>query len=167
MVRRWRKLVEVGSEGFRDRWTELLELASWGRVFGLTCLAVCFYVFMEWLFFVTKPSFMSSLTLSESLLILAVSSGPVLVAVLAPLVSSWMAGALLGCGFALAHFRVPGLFHSLWVGASLVLPAGVQALAAFLMVDNFTLTVLGWGIRHVEAKGLLGYQALLVLIAAE
>ena len=39
------------------------------------------------------------------------------------------------------------------------------ALAAFLMVDNFTLTVLGWGIRHVEAKGLLGYQALLVLIA--
>ena len=48
---------------------------------------------------------------------------------------------------------------------SLLLPSGVLALAAFLMVDNFTLTVLGWGIRHVEAKGLLGYQALLVSIA--
>ncbi len=161
----WRKQVVVASKAFRDLRTELPDPAPWGRTFGLTFLAVYFYVFMEWLFFVTKPSFMSSLPLSESLLILAVSSGPVLVAVLAPLVLYWMVGALLGCGSALARFQVPGFFRSLWVPVSLVLPSGVLALAALLMIDNFTLTVLGWGIRHVEAKGLLGYQALLVLIA--
>ncbi|MDE2755618.1 MAG: sulfatase-like hydrolase/transferase, partial [Acidobacteriota bacterium] len=144
---------------------ELLDPASWGRVVGLTLLTVYFYVFMEWLFFVTKPSFMSSLPLSESLLILAVSSGPVLAAMVAPLVLYWLVWALLRCGLALARFQVPGLFRGLWVAVSLVLPAGVLALAAFLMVDNFTLTVLGWGIRHVEGKGLLGYQALLVSIA--
>ena len=127
--------------------------------------AVYFYVFMEWIFFVTKPSFMSSLPLSESLLVLAVSPGPVLVALLAPLVLYWMAGASLRCGFALAGFQVPGLFRALWVAVSLVFPSGVLALAAFLMIDNFTLTVLGWGIRHVETTGLPGYQALLASIA--
>lgn len=162
---KWRKLVEFGSECLRDRWTELLDLASLGRIVGLTLAAVYVYVFMEWVFFVTKPSFMSSLPLSESLLILAVSPGPVLLATVAPLVFFWMVGALLRCGFALARFQVPGLFRTPWVAAGLVLPSGVLALAAYLMVDNFTLTVLGWGIRHVEATGLLGYQVLLVSIA--
>ena len=161
----WRKHLEVGSKGVKDPWTELLDLAPWGPIVGLTLLAVYFYVFMEWLFFVTKPSFMSSLPLSESLLVLAVSPGPVLVAMVAPLVLYWMGGALLRCGFALARFQIPGLFRGLWIAVSLVLPSGLLALAAFLMVDNFTLTVLGWGIRHVDAKGLLAYQALLVLIA--
>lgn len=161
----WRKLVEFASNGFRDSGTELLDPAPWGRVFGLTVLAVYFYVFMEWLFLVTKPSFMSSLLpLSEALLILAVSFGPVLVATVASLAPYWMVGALLGYGCALAGFRVPSPLRALWVPVSLLLPCGVLTLAAFLMVDNFTLTVLGWGIRHVEAKGLLGYQALLVLI---
>ena len=161
----WRKQVAVAPRAIRDSWTELLDPAPWGRTVGLTCLAVYFYVFMEWLFFVTKPSFMSSLPLFESLLILAVSSGPVLVALLAPLVLFWMLGALLRYGSALARFQVSGSLLSLWVPVSLLLPAGVLALAALLMVDNFTLTVLGWGIRHGEAKGLLGYQGLLVLIA--
>lgn len=166
MIRwKWRKQVEVASKSVRGSWTELLDPAPWGRIAGLTCLAVYFYVFMEWLFFVTKPSFMSSLPLFESLLILAVSSGPVLVAIVAPLLSYWLVGAVLCCGSALARFQVPGLLRALWVAVGLVLPAGVLGLAAFLMVDNFTLTVLGRGIRHVEAKGLLGYQALLVLIA--
>lgn len=161
----WRKQVEFVSKGVRDRQTELLDLAPWGPIVGLTVSAVYFYMFMEWLFLVTKPSFMSSLPFSESLLILAVSPGPVLVAVVAPLVLCWMVGASLGCGFALARLQVPGLFRTLWVGLSLLIPSGVLALAAFLMVDNFTLTVLGWGIRHGEATGLLGYRALLVLIA--
>ena len=151
--------------GIKAPWMELLDLASWGRIVGLTMLAVYFYVFMEWLFFVTKPSFMSSLPLSGSLLVLVVSPGPVLAVLVAPLVLLGMVAALLRCGFALAGFRIPGLFGGLWVAVSLLLPAGVLAPAAFLMVDNFTLTVLGWGIRHVEAKGLLGYQALLVLIS--
>ena len=161
----WRKHIEIGSMGVKAPWMELPDLASWGRIVGLTMLAVYFYVFMEWLFFVTKPSFMSSLPLSGSLLVLAVSPGPVLAVLVAPLVLLGMVGALLRCGFGLAGFRIPGLFRGPWVAVSLALPAGVLALAAFLMVDNFTLTVLGWGIRHVEAKGLLGYQALLVLIA--
>ena len=164
---RWerRKQVAVASRAIRDSLRKLLDPAPWGQTVGLTCLAVYFYVFMEWLFFVTKPSFMSSLPLFESLLILTVSFGPVLGVLLVPLVFYWMLGALLLYGSALARFQHTGLFLSLWVAVSLVLPSGVLALAALLMVDNFTLTVLGWGIRHVEAKGLLGYQALLVLIA--
>ena len=82
----WHKHVEVSSKGVKDRWTQLLDLAPWGRIVGLTWLAVYFYMFMEWLFFVTKPSFMSSLPLSESVRVLAVSPGPVLVAMVAPLV---------------------------------------------------------------------------------
>ena len=165
MVRQWPKLVELDSGRFRDLWTELLDLEALGRIAGLTLSAVYVYVFMEWIFFVTKPSFMSSLHLSESLLVLSVSPGPVLLAIVAPLVFFWMMGGLLRCGFVLARFQIPSLFRTSWIAVSLLLPSGVLALAAFLMVDNFTLTVLGWGIRHVEAKGLLGYQALLVSIA--
>jgi len=108
---------------------------------------------------------MSSLPWSESLLVLAASPGPLLLAMVAPLVLFWMVGALLRRGFALARFQVSGLFRTPWTAAALVLPAGVLALAALLMVDNFTLTVLGWGIRHVEARGLPGYQALLGSVA--
>ena len=160
----WRKHLGVSSKGVKDTWPERLDLAPWGQIVGLTLLAVYFYMFMEWLFFVTKPSFMSSLTLSESLLVLVVSPSPVLVALVATLVFYWMVGSLFRCGSRLVHFQVPGLLVSLWVAVGLVLPSGILALAAFLMVDNFTLTVLGWGIRHAEAEGLLGYQVLLALM---
>ena len=161
----WRKHVEVSSKGVKDAWTELLDLAPWGRIVGLTVLAVYFYMFMEWLFFVTKPSFMSPLPLSKSLLVLAVSPGPVLPAIVAPLILFWMVGALLRYSFTFASSHVPGLSRTVWTAVGLTLPSGVLALAAFLMVDNFTLTVLGWGIRHAQAEGLLGYQVLLALIA--
>jgi hypothetical protein len=36
---------------------------------ALTVVAVCFHVLMEWLFFVTQPSFLSPLATGEKLLL--------------------------------------------------------------------------------------------------
>jgi hypothetical protein len=48
----------------------------------LTVFAVYFYVFMEWLFFVTKPSFMSALGFLETMQVLWVAPLPITAAAL-------------------------------------------------------------------------------------
>ena len=45
-----------------------------------TILSIYFYIFFEWLFFATKPSFMSALNLFDMLQILVVTPLPVLAA---------------------------------------------------------------------------------------
>lgn len=115
-------------------WEEI-RTASWPPlVHGL--LLVYLLLFMEWLFFVTKPSFMSALPWLSKLSLLFVAVAPFLL-------------------LALMLFSVVFTFHlvALQLGlknlgrAALLLPSVMVGMVLLLLlVDNFTYTVTGWGI---------------------
>lgn len=59
------------------------------RIF-LTILCIYFYVLMEWLFFVTKPSFVSTLSTVDTVQVLLVTPLPLVLAGLAGLFLCWL-----------------------------------------------------------------------------
>ena len=117
--------------------------SDWARLFTLTSLAAYFYVFMEWLFFVTMPSFMDLASPAGKLETYLLSSLVLCMASLA-----WLA-LLVVLDWLLSSQRFS---HQalLFVGA--LLPAGMLAALALLLFDNFTYTVFKLGI--VSAHGI-------------
>jgi hypothetical protein len=100
-------------------------------------------VFMEWLFFATKPSFMSTLGLLEKIQLYFLSAfmvaGPVLVLLT-------LLAALL--------FLIPEAFHGgVLFKIGLLLPSTFAATSFILVLDNFTYTVLNFGI--VSSRGMV------------
>ncbi len=124
-----------GSDGRRvvgSRWSAL----ALGTVASFALL-----VFMEWLFQVTKPSFLSAMSPGQKASVLGAST---LVAALwgccalFPIqVMTWILRGERARKLATAAARVP---------ASLALGA-----LGFLLVDNFTYTVLGWGVQSTSS----------------
>ncbi len=109
---------------------------------------VYFYVFMEWLFFATKPSFLNILSNWKSVAILLNSA-------LVIFAEAWILEALLFC--ALIKFQTKPIIASFFVIPSLFL-----AITALLMVDNFTYTVFQFGI--ISTGTALALSCLLVFI---
>lgn len=105
-------------------------------VLSLTVLAIYVYVFSEWLFFATKPSFMSSMGVWDRLEILIVTP---------------LAPALIAAGLVIL-LGLPGFvirsrsFKNFLTGIVGVIPSIVIALTLFLLIDNFTYTLFGFGV---------------------
>ena len=114
------------------------------RILALTVVAVSFHVLMEWLFFVTMPSFLSPLRTEEKALIPWVASAPLLAAALALL--------LVLAVVARAGPRAERVCLLLARGV----PALVVAATLLLLIDNFARTLFGWGSASLEgiAKGI-------------
>jgi len=108
----------------------------WMAISSLAVLSIYAYVSLEWVFFVTKPSFMSSMGLWDRLAVL----------IIAPLPPT-----LLALAFVLL-VRIPGLIlRRHWVNRFLnriaaLFPVVVIALTLYLLIDNFTYTVFGFGV---------------------
>ena len=124
----------------------------WGRLFALSVLAFYFYVFMEWLFFITKASFMSAMSFGQRIEIFlttglfATSLGLVVPLILA--------------GFGLL-VRVSNT-NKVLISIAGLIPAIALAALMLLMIDNFTYTIFGIGI--VSTRGFWrGAYALLFL----
>jgi hypothetical protein len=115
----------------------------WWRSGLLTVFAVYFYVFMEWLFFVTKPSFMDVMEVGPKIEILLFA------ALFLTLVC--LAALLILFGLSL----IPGLanFWLAWLYAAGLIPAGILAATSLLLVDNFTYTLFRVGV--VTSKGFI------------
>ena len=127
--------------------------ASWWSLMISTILASYFFVFIEWLFDVTRPSFMSLLPFATKLGILLLS-GLALAGVSFLLLLLWFAASL--APWWSKHWRV-------FVGIGSIVPGIILASAALLMIDNFTYTVFKFGI--VSTAGVLrGIYGLLFLI---
>ncbi|MFZ5876249.1 MAG: sulfatase-like hydrolase/transferase [Nitrospirota bacterium] len=120
------------------------------RIVALSVWAVYWLVFMEWLFFATKPSFMSPLPWSERLLI----------ALIAPLPGVIVGGLILGAFFTLRGVVQRVSTRDLVPVIALGLPAAVLSASFFLMVDNFTYTVLRFGVFSVQTWWRLLYGVL-------
>lgn len=131
------------------------ELLSWISLFTTTILAIYFYIFMEWLFFATKPSFMDSMTFAARLGVL-VFPGLLLVGISLPVLFILFAGSLLPWG--------PKYRNALLcIGAAV--PAAFLAATALMMLDNFTHTVLKFSIVNTKGiqRGLYGLLFLVIL----
>jgi arylsulfatase A-like enzyme len=108
----------------------------WTIILLLTIGASFFYVFMEWIFFVTKPSFMDFMGWLEKIEILLVPSfglmvsGVVLVLVIA------------GLDWIISRFRQTRVL--IFVGS--LVPTIILAAISLILVDNFTYTIFNFGI---------------------
>jgi arylsulfatase A-like enzyme len=128
---------------------------TWRVLFNLVIFGACFYAFMEWLFFVTKPSSLSILTPPEAALVLVETAGVVLL----PLLGG------LGLLFLLARLRRGSKWAERLPVVASVIPALALSVTALVMFDNFTYTVFKFGIVSTfgpwRALYLLGFGLML------
>ncbi|MFZ5923172.1 MAG: sulfatase-like hydrolase/transferase [Chloroflexota bacterium] len=120
---------------------------TWGNLFAVSVLVSQFYVFMEWLFFVTKESSLSSLSLWKALEVLLVTAGILSILVVAAL------GILLGLGILARPLRGERFFQAI----GMLVPAAVLAVTGLIMADNFTYTVFGFGVVTTHGLWRLAY----------
>ncbi|HEX9330457.1 MAG TPA: sulfatase-like hydrolase/transferase, partial [Anaerolineales bacterium] len=103
---------------------------SWFKPIALAGLASYVYVFMEWVFFATKPSFMSSMNPVQKMMVFFVSG---FVFTLAAIVSA-------GLTVIISKF----LKSLRWFSA--IVPSLIFTLLSLILLDNFTYTVFKFGI---------------------
>lgn len=95
------------------------------------------YVFMEWLFFVTKPSFLSVYPLLNRGLAIFISVWPFLILAL------FLHACMCVLGWLLSSYGTTYMASSLAVR---VVPAFIVSALTIILVDNFTYTAFHWGI---------------------
>src|SRR5260221_7915552 len=101
---------------------------NWRTLIILTVYSAYFYAFMEWLFFVTKPSSLSTLSLLNKLEVFLITGGIVALTVLACLLIFSLPALLI---------RHPILRPRLQLFSNLV-PAILHGIISLIMFDNFT-----------------------------
>ncbi|CAM3576009.1 sulfatase-like hydrolase/transferase [Shewanella violacea] len=106
-----------------------------GSLLVLTGLSCYFYYLMEWLFFLSRPSMLSYLTLTENLTLLFNAPLPLILIAL-PAVSIM---SLLPAIFSIKNGGVKALVDKV----PYVIPAIILTCTAFLMLDNFSYTMFG------------------------
>lgn len=118
-----------------------------------TTLVVTFHGFMEWLFFVTKRSFLTPLGALEKLTVLLVGPLPLLLLALIP----WGAVALLTLPWAVRGRRPAASVGSVLRILFALAPGFLLAASVFLLVENFTYTLFGVGAISTDGFGLQIY----------
>ena len=121
-----------------NRIFDSLPIKKIGVAFFLTLLSVYFLVTMEWAFFATKPSFLTSVStvkLFEALFIVSLSFFVTAIFVLAVL-----------SGFAAVLSSFNPIFKKTSIRLLLLPSTLLLSLTVMLLFDNFTNTVFGYGI---------------------
>ncbi len=127
---------------------------SWKNLVLFLIASSFAYVFMEWLFLATMPSYMSDMSLLSKLEIMFAAGGLLVCAGMVPV-------ALLAL---IDMFVFKSEKRSILLYAALLIPAAMASSLLLLLVDNFTYTVFKFGI--VDSTGLwrglyaLGFLAL-------
>jgi hypothetical protein len=108
----------------------------WFKSLFLSVISSYFYVFMDWIFFATKASFMSSMDLLQKVIIFLMASFILMLPTL----------ILTSLSLIIARFSKAFI----WLNA--IIPALILAVLSLVLVDNFTYTILKFGI--VTSKGM-------------
>ncbi len=136
-------------------WLQVRERAwYWKRMFIVTVLMAFLYIFMEWLFFVTMPSFMSVMSLADKLKVFLLSGWIFAVACMA-LVAAFIVIDVIALAVRFSDIT------RFWGWA---IPAIILSSLVLLLVDNFTYTVFKFGISTSNGIGRGVYAALYVLL---
>ncbi|MBK9926794.1 MAG: sulfatase-like hydrolase/transferase [Anaerolineales bacterium] len=114
-------------------------------LFSFTVLTAYFHVFMEWLFFVTKPSTLSVLSLYEKLKALVVSGGVIAFILL----------------ILFSIFLIPA---RKWKSIGYVPSALMLSISALILLDNFTYTLFKLGITSTLEGWRIIYTVAFILI---
>lgn len=109
---------------------------NWRLLILLTIYSAYFYTFMEWLFFVTKPSLLSVLSGLDKVKVLCVTAGLSTMTFLICLVLLSLPALLI---------RNP-MWHARVVYLAYLVPSFVLSLTVLILFDNFTYTVFKFGI---------------------
>ena len=110
-----------------------------GKSACLSVFILYIYVCFEWVFFVTKPSFLDSYSLPER--ILSLFGAPLL---FAPV-------TLVAFVFCIVIFlSKPEWFNRRRIHVLMLVPAGIATILTVLLIDNFTNTVLQTGISRTK-----------------
>lgn len=114
--------------------------------------SVSAFIFSEWVFMVTKPSFMSGMSIFDKLNILILSIGVLIFGFLIPLI---LVSIFIEKIFNLKNFVK--IFN-------LLISSIVFSLMVFLMIDNFTYTIFSFGVVTVVSFFRLVYGLLFIII---
>lgn len=144
----------MGYELMRQRSKIQTPSYSWKRVFILTTVIAYAYVFSEWLFMITKPSYMSMISFTKKVEVFLFTGSLVAGGSCLILLVLLVIGLL---PFINKHQKV-----MLMLGG--MLPVGIMACALLLLVDNFTYTLFNYGIVSTEGyfRGLYALGFLIV-----
>ena len=116
-------------------------LRNWRALFNLSVLSAYFHASMEWLFFATKPSSLSLLSLFDKVNVLFSTAGTVALASIVFLIILSLPALLIK----------NSNWRSRLLNIGYLAPALLLSITALIMLDNFTYTVFKWGI--VSSKG--------------
>ncbi len=128
---------------------------SWPALAVVTILSIQLLVLMEWIFFVTKPSFLAVLGPGRRLLVLGLTPLPMLVVA---------GGLLVLLGLASRMFRPWPVAARMAAWLGILVPATVLGGLFMLMADNFSNTMLGWSLESSAGPGRI--VAVAVVLAA-
>ena len=129
---------------------------SWKLLYSITFVLVYLYFLMEWIFLITKPSFMDVLGPGRKIEIL--------------LFSASLAAALFFILISVAAIisKLPPFRKwnpNSWIVMANILPAGILAATLLLLIDNFIYTLFGIGIVTSSGlgRGLIGAFFIILL----
>jgi phosphoglycerol transferase MdoB-like AlkP superfamily enzyme len=132
-------------------WSATLKKLSreFSVVVALSILSLYFYFLMEWIFFATKPSFMSSFGMSAKISALVVPPGLFSIAFI--------------CAIGLLRLSSGAIKSTLGVNifsrTAPILPALPMAACLFVLVDTFTYTLVDYGVIFSDGWARLLYGA--------
>ncbi len=112
----------------------------WAALWTVSALVGFSYVLMEWIFFATKPSFMSTLAFWDKFRILMIAPALFILACTAVISLLWGAGQMT----ARQGVRI------FLIRSARIAPAIIFGAMLFLLLDNFTYTLWGFGIQSVR-----------------
>lgn len=113
----------------------------------LTTLLLYLYYFLEWLFYITKPSFLTRLGSLDIISVLFVPILPLWVAMI----------VLIATLYFISHIFAKEKF-------ALLVPITILTLIFFILIDNFTHTVFGFYVGVYSGFSRYAYTALLALL---
>ena len=130
------------------------KLRSWCLLGGLTVIFIYLHIFMEWLFFVTEPSFLSGMELYENLLILTVT----------PLVPVLIALGVIFILWILSKFAKIYQHEGIFIAMARIIPAFILTIIFLILIDNFTYTLFTLGIQSTGGFWRLVYGVLVLVV---
>ena len=119
----------------------------WAALGTASAAAAFFYVLMEWVFFATKPSFMSTLGGGERVRILLLAPLPLVVA------------SLVAVGALAAAAKIAPRARWALVRSGALVPGFLLAATFLLLLDNFTYTAFGVGVATTAGIWRYAYLA--------
>ncbi|MBT3187753.1 MAG: sulfatase [Anaerolineae bacterium] len=122
------------------------------KTFLITILISFLYTFMEWFFFVTKPSFMWIMTIYQKTEVLLLTFLILAIPISSLLLVVWIISFLFKQNYSPKFFK--------WIG--ILLLSFILSSLSIILIDNFTYTVFGFGIVSTKRFWRLLYAFLFV-----